>query len=123
MNATSCSGRSWLSERSWSETMPDPQPTPALLLDPDAAKRLRQAELLLDISRKVAAIESLDDVLETLIAITTAEVGAERGTLFLNDSDTGELYSRIALGNFKREIRLLTNTGIDRKSTRLNSSP
>src|SRR3546814_710027 len=49
MNATSCSGRSWRSERIWSETMPDPQPTPALLLDPDAAKRLRQAELLLDI--------------------------------------------------------------------------
>src|SRR3546814_4910942 len=82
------------------------------LLEPDAAKRLRQAELRLDISRKVAASESLDEVLETLIAITTLEVGAERGTLFLNDSDTGELYSRIALCNFKREIRLLTTTGI-----------
>src|SRR3546814_3078378 len=93
-------------------SMPDPQPTPALLVDPDAAKRLHQAELLLDISRKVAAIESLDEVLETLIAITTLEVGAERGTLFLNDPETGELYSRIALGNFRREIRLLNNTGI-----------
>src|SRR3546814_1379313 len=71
--------------------MPDPQPTPALLLDTDAAKRLRQAELLLDISRKVAAIESPDDVLETLIAITTAEVGAERGTR--SEEHTSELQS------------------------------
>src|SRR3546814_15441565 len=79
MNATSCSGRSWRSERIWSETMPDPQPTPALLLDPDAAKRLRQAELLLDIPRNDAAIASLDEALDTPNATTTADAGANRG--------------------------------------------
>ncbi|MCH8150011.1 MAG: GAF domain-containing protein, partial [Planctomycetes bacterium] len=38
--------------------------------------------------------------------------GAERGTLFLNDAQTGELYSRIALGNLTREIRILNTAGL-----------
>jgi len=76
------------------------------------AKRLEQAEMLLDISRKMAAIETLDEVLEALIKMTTWEMGAERSTLFLNDPQTGELYSRFAQGNFQREIRLLNTSGI-----------
>ena len=77
-----------------------------------AQKKLKQAEMLLELSRRVAAIESLDEVLETLISITTTELSAERGTLFLNDPVTEELYSRIAQGNFSREIRIMNNTGI-----------
>jgi len=76
------------------------------------AERLRQAELLLDLSRRISAIESLDEVLATLVEMTTWELDAERGTLFLNDSTTGELYSRFAQGSFQREIRILNNTGI-----------
>ena len=51
-------------------------------------------------------------MLETLVVITTRELGAERGTLFLNDAQTSELYSRVAQGNFKREIRILNSVGI-----------
>ena len=47
-----------------------------------------------------------------LVGMTTREVGAERGTLFLNDEKTGELYSRVAQGTFQREIRILNTTGI-----------
>ncbi|MBL6946815.1 MAG: GAF domain-containing protein, partial [Rhodospirillales bacterium] len=68
--------------------------------------------MLLDLSKKVAAIESLDEILEILVQMTTAEIGAERGTLFLNDPQAGELYSRVAQGNFKREIRILNTSGI-----------
>ncbi|MBL6945395.1 MAG: GAF domain-containing protein [Rhodospirillales bacterium] len=75
-------------------------------------ERLRQAEMLLDLSKRVAAIESLDEILEILVQMTTAEIGAERGTLFLNDPQTGELYSRVAQGNFKREIRILNTSGV-----------
>jgi adenylate cyclase len=78
----------------------------------DPTERLRRAELLLEISREVSALGSLDDILEALVRITTAELGAERGTLFLNDPTTGELYSRIAQGIFKREIRVLNDRGI-----------
>ena len=68
--------------------------------------------MLLDLSKRVAAIESLDEILEILVEMTTWEVDAERGTLFLNDAQTGELYSRVAQGNFKREIRILNTSGV-----------
>src|SRR4030042_523799 len=71
-----------------------------------------QFPLLLDISRTIAAFETLDEILETLVEITTREVKADRGTLFLNDSETGELYSRVAQGNFHREIRILNDSGV-----------
>ena len=74
--------------------------------------RLKLAELLLSVSRKLASHDSLDEVLQALVEMTTAEVGAERGSLFLNDPTTSELYSRVAQGNVKREIRLPNTTGI-----------
>jgi len=78
----------------------------------ETERRLWQAELLLELSRKVAALESLDEVLNALVEITTRELGAERGTLFLNDPATNELYSRVAQGDLSREIRILNNSGI-----------
>ncbi len=78
----------------------------------DEQKKLRQSEMLLGISRKLAAIDSLDEILEAFVAITSSELGAERGSLFLNDSQTGELYSVVAQGNFSRRIRILNTSGI-----------
>ena len=75
-------------------------------------RRLHEAELLLEISRKMSSLDSLDTVLNVLVEMTTTELGAERGTLFLNDPDTKELYSRVAMGNFQREIRILNTTGV-----------
>ncbi len=75
-------------------------------------RRMREVELLLDISRKMSAIDSLDTVLNVLVEMTTVELKAERGTLFLNDPDTNELYSRAAMGNFQREIRILNTSGV-----------
>ena len=75
-------------------------------------KRMLQAEMLLDVSRKVAAIESLDEVLAVLMEMSTWELGAERSSLFLNDPQSGELYSRFAQGNFQREIRIINDSGI-----------
>ncbi len=77
-----------------------------------ADKKLQQAEMLLNVSRRVAAIESLDEILKTLVEMIAWELGAERASLFLNDPLTGELYSRVAQGNFSREIRMLNSTGI-----------
>lgn len=75
-------------------------------------RRLRFAELLLSISQKMSGMDSLDEVLTGLVEVTTKELSAERGTLFLNDAESNELYSRVAQGNFHREIRLLNNSGI-----------
>lgn len=68
--------------------------------------------MLLNISRTLAAFETLDDMLSKLVEITAVEVNADRGTIFLNDESTGELYSRVALGNYQREIRILNNSGV-----------
>ena len=75
-------------------------------------RKLRFAELLLSISQKMSGMDTLDEVLNALVEVTTTELNAERGTLFLNDAETNELYSRVAQGNFQREIRLLNNSGI-----------
>ncbi len=46
----------------------------------------------------MAAIESLSEVLATIVEMIALELKAERGSLFLNDPVTGELYSRAAQG-------------------------
>ena len=78
----------------------------------DERIRLRQAEMLLSVSRTIAAIDTLDEMLTTLVEIATREVNAERGTIFLYDSGSDELYSRVAQGDFQREIRILSNSGV-----------
>jgi adenylate cyclase len=70
------------------------------------------AELVLEISHKVAIADTLDDQLQIIMEEVTAVTDSERGTLFLNDSQSDELYSRVALGGEQREIRFLNNTGI-----------
>jgi adenylate cyclase len=75
-------------------------------------KRLRETELLLGISRRISATDSLNTVLDELIKLTVEELGAERGSLFLNDPATGELYSRVALETHQREIRFLNSSGV-----------
>ena len=78
----------------------------------DSGARMREMETLLSISRTVAAMETVDEVLRTLVEIVIRETGSERGSLFLNDKQTGELYSRVALGDHMREIRILNTSGI-----------
>lgn len=69
-------------------------------------------KILLDVSKQMAKFDRLDDMLKAIVEITSRETGAERGSLFLNDSRTGELFTKIAQGDFKREIRILNNTGV-----------
>ena len=75
-------------------------------------RHLRRAELLLEVTHRMASYATLDEVLAALVEMMTSEVNAERGSLFLNDPETNELYSRVAQGNFQREIRLLNHSGI-----------
>ncbi|MBI2601478.1 MAG: GAF domain-containing protein [Deltaproteobacteria bacterium] len=68
--------------------------------------------MLLNVTNKMATSKGLEEALNTLVEITTSTIGAERGTIFLNDPLTGELYSRVAQGNLRREIRILNSVGI-----------
>ncbi len=80
--------------------------------DQEGRRRLRHLELLLEVTRRMASYGTLDQVLQALVEMTTTELNAERGSLFLNDPDTNELYSRVAQGNIQREIRILNTSGI-----------
>lgn len=110
---------------------PEPKDTPILEAAPDEPKseeisetesetvvetvtdrKLRWAEMLLSISKQVAGIESTDEILRTLVDVTTREAKCERSTIFLNDDQTGELYSRVAQGESWREIRIMNNSGV-----------
>lgn len=63
---------------------------------------LAEAKILLEVARKVADGQTLDDQLETLVTLVTEATGADRGTLFVNDPSTQELYSRVTVGGLKR---------------------
>src|SRR3990170_1646188 len=87
-----------------------PSQKPAAGQAPD--RKRNETELLLDISKTIAAFETVDEILHTLVEVTSRELNTDRGTIFLNDSETGELYSRVAQGNSQREIRILNNSGV-----------
>ncbi len=75
-------------------------------------KWMREADILLKISKRISTQDTLDDVLIVLMEMCTTELHAERGSLFLNDFETNELYSRFAQGTAHRAIRILNKTGI-----------
>ncbi|NBU85108.1 MAG: GAF domain-containing protein, partial [Sphingomonadaceae bacterium] len=85
-------------------------PSRARKLRKDVA--LRRAHILLEVTQRCAALTDLDSVLAELVSLTSREMDCERGTLFLNDPISGELYSRIAQGDLTREIRILNSSGI-----------
>ena len=73
---------------------------------------LKKTELLLEINKKIAGLKNLSEILWTIIDFVTENVDGDRGSLFLNDSETNELYSRVAQGELTREIRILNTVGI-----------
>jgi adenylate cyclase len=74
--------------------------------------RSRHFDILLDVARRISGTESLDQVLYALVEMTSNEVGCDRSTFFLYDSNTNDLFSRIAQGLRSREIRISANEGI-----------
>ncbi|VVC77186.1 Adenylate cyclase 1 [Aquicella siphonis] len=68
--------------------------------------------LLSQIYRDVAKTSTLKEALTTLVNVTTCVIGCERGSVFLNDEKTGELYSFIAQGDLHHEIRVLNTSGL-----------
>ncbi|MBF0144079.1 MAG: GAF domain-containing protein [Magnetococcales bacterium] len=98
-----------MSEPGKTESPPRRQPSASVVA---AKRRLRHLELLLDLSKEVAAQDELDAMLRIMVDAIVLEIDCERGSIFLNDENTGELYTRYAQGQFKREIRILNNRGV-----------
>ena len=85
---------------------------PENLAIPRKPRRSRVAEMLLDVSNKMALAKDLSEAFDILAHQTASLINAERGTIFMNDPQTGELYTRVPVGKYTREIRMLNHLGI-----------
>jgi adenylate cyclase len=74
--------------------------------------KARLAGILLEVSNKLATSKDLEDALAILGRLAAEEICADRGSIFLNDPTTGELYTRYLDGKFNREIRIINSSGI-----------
>jgi adenylate cyclase len=83
------------------------------ILTPTSEKsKIQHLEMLMNVSRQVAAHGTLDAVLHEITKAATEQTTSERGSLFLYDAQTKELYSRVALGEQFREIRVMADEGV-----------
>ena len=64
------------------------------------------------VAQALSRLTSFDDILEYLIELACQHTQSERGSLFLHDSSTHQLYTRVALGNLHREIRIDEGSGV-----------
>ena len=81
-------------------------------IKPKISKKEQFSDLLLQVNNDLAITNTLDEALEALVGITTSIIQCERGTIYLNDPKSEELYSRVAQGNFMREIRFMNTQGV-----------
>ena len=72
----------------------------------------RRFEILFSTIRRVSGGESLDEILDALVELTSHELRCERSSFLLNDPESGELYSRAAQGMIRRELRFGNKVGI-----------
>src|SRR5215472_13831238 len=76
-------------------------------------EQARREELeLLAITEAISTELHLDTLLVRIVAAATQLLDAERSTLFVYDSSTDELWSRVAEGTEQRQIRIPANAGI-----------
>jgi adenylate cyclase len=75
-------------------------------------RQQREEAMLLEISVSIVAEIQLDPLLVKIMAAATTLLDADRGTLFLHDAATDELYSRVADGMAGEAIRFPANAGI-----------
>jgi adenylate cyclase len=79
---------------------------------PVPTRKRQTTHLLLEVSNRLAQARDLDEAIDMLVQFTVSVIGADRGSIFLNDPANSELYTRIAEGRFRRELRILNTSGI-----------
>ncbi|KAB2842017.1 MAG: GAF domain-containing protein, partial [Melioribacteraceae bacterium] len=73
------------------------------------------ADQLMMINKAAQLVNSnikLDDVLSNIVDVATNLTNADRGTLYLVDKEKNELWSKVAMGNELKQIRLTIGEGI-----------
>ncbi|MDH4151198.1 MAG: GAF domain-containing protein [Betaproteobacteria bacterium] len=72
----------------------------------------REEALLLDVVSSITSEIMLEPLLQKILAAATQLLGADRGSLFLHDASSKELWSRVAGGEGSGEIRFPATAGI-----------
>jgi adenylate cyclase len=75
-------------------------------------RQQREEATLLEVSISIVAEIHLGPLLAKIMAAATSLLDADRGTLFLYDADSNELFSRVAGGIAGEEIRFPADAGI-----------
>ena len=65
-----------------------------------------------EVSKAISSELDIDVLLKKIMSIATELLDAERSTLFLHDTETNELWSRVAEGVSEKEIRFPATAGI-----------
>jgi signal transduction histidine kinase len=76
------------------------------IMKPDELQKIIKAAELVNSNIRI------DEVLKTIVDVATELTKADRGTLYLIDKEKNELWSLIALGEERKEIRLQIGTGL-----------
>ena len=88
---------------------------PATPLPRETGRQIAALEHLLEVARQLGASVELDPLLEVIATAATTVLDCERATVFLYDTSTEELYSRVATGiedSAMTEIRFPASRGI-----------
>lgn len=71
-----------------------------------------QLQMIIKAAELVNSTIQIDEVLKNIVEVATDLTSAERGTLYLVDREKGELWSLIAMGSEKKEIRVKLGEGL-----------
>lgn len=71
-----------------------------------------EMEMIIRAAELVNSTIKVDEVLQNIVKVALDLTGADRGTLYLVDSEKNELSSMVAIGNEVREIRLKIGEGL-----------
>lgn len=77
-----------------------------------AVMNIDQLKMILKAAQLVSSKIKLDDVLQNIVSVATNLTNCDRGTLYLVDKEREEIWSKIAMGNELKEIRLKIGDGI-----------
>jgi phosphoserine phosphatase RsbU/P len=75
-------------------------------------KTIKQLSALFEATRLLNSTLDLAELLELILKIARAEVNADRGTVFLVDKERQQIWSIVAMGLEKQEIRLPFGKGV-----------
>lgn len=90
----------------------------------ETSQQIAALEHLLEVARQLGATVELDPLLEAIATAATTVLDCERATVFLYDTGTEELYSRVATGiedSAMKEIRFPVSRGIAGEVARTGS--